>query len=181
MPSKIQLAAIKLVALSLLISLAVSANPAHAFDRSKLRSDGEVYAVALHDSYLAAAKAPEIKSDTARYFAARAKAIENGAETDPAQPAAFPVKDQVMRARLQWAYEETQDTVTSEAADEAPYTTADVAIAYERWLIAMHDDPAAANAEMLASNFEARLDDLTAPPRLGALEADHEREVAGRF
>jgi hypothetical protein len=181
MTNKFRFVASRIIGLALLISLALSANSAHAFDRQKLKSDGEVYAVALHDSYIAASREPEIKRDVAHYFKARAKAIENGAETLPANPAAFPVNDQSMRARLEWAYEEAQDTVTSEAADEAPYTTAHVEIAYERWLITMHDDPGAADAEKLANDFEARLDNLTASPNVSALGAGDWREVAARF
>ncbi|MFZ1991631.1 MAG: hypothetical protein WAW96_17895 [Alphaproteobacteria bacterium] len=176
MPNTFQLAG-----LMLFMSLATSASETRTFDRNRLMSEGEVYAVALHDNYITEAKAPRVDPDVARFFKMRAKEIENGAEIAPAKPSAFPIADQSMAARLEWAFEETSDTVESEAADVEPYLTANVEIAYEHWLIAMHDDPKAAGAESLAQSFDARLDDLTASPKVSALEASREHRVASRL
>lgn len=181
MPNDFQIVAIKVAALLLLMSIACAVNPANAFDRQKLQADGEVYAVALHDTYVAEAKAPRVQSDIARYFESRAKSIENGEEIAPANPRAFPIANSTVSARLEWAYEETADTVTSEAADVEPYLTANVEVAYERWLITMHDDPKATDAETLAAAFDKRLDDLTASPQISALQARREHQVAGRL
>ena len=176
MPNTLQLAG-----LILFMSLATSASETRTFDRNKLTSEGEVYAVALHDSYIAEARAPRVNPDVAHFFKTRAKAIEDGAEIAPAKPSAFPIADQSMAARLEWAFEEASDTVESEAADVEPYLTANVEIAYEHWLIAMHDNPKSDDGERLAQAFEMRLDDLTTSPKVSALESARELEVASRL
>jgi len=79
------------------------------------------------------------------------------------------------------AFEEASDTVESEAADVEPYLTANVEIAYEHWLIAMHDNPKSDDGERLAQAFEMRLDDLTTSPKVSALESARELEVASRL
>jgi len=143
-----------------------------ALNRQELLQQGEDYVIALHDTYLEAANAlkggrhPEIP----RYFLARAKAIEAGDEIFPANPKEFPIADEKMSARLEWAYEETFDVVTSEAGDVEPYLTAHVQTAYEQWLITMHIDPKDQDAEKLATAFDKRLDALTASPAVSLLE-----------
>ena len=176
MPNTFQLAG-----LMLFMGLATSASATRPFDRHKLMSEGEVYPLALHDSYITEARTPRADPGVAHFFNARAKEIEDGAEITPAKPEAFPIADQSLSARLEWAFEETSDTVESEAADVEPYLTANVEIAYERWLITMHDNPKAREGESLAQAFEARLDDLTASPKVSALEVAREQEVASRL
>ena len=175
MPNTLQLAG-----LMLFMSLATSASATRTFDRNRLMSEGEVYAVALHDSYVAEARGPHVDAGVAHFFNGRAIEIENGSEISPAKPSAFPIADPSMAARLEWAFQETSDTVESEAADVEPYLTANVEIAYEHWLIAVHDDPKAADAEKLAQAFDERLNDLTASPKISALESARELDVASR-
>ena len=172
---------IQLAGLMLFMSLATAANEKPGFDRQKMMSNGDVYAVALHDSYIAEAKTPHERANVVSYFKTRAHDIETGADLSPAKPSEFPIADSAMGARLEWAFEETSDAVGSEAADVEPYLTANVEIAYEHWLIAMHDNPKSDDGERLAQAFEMRLDDLTTSPKVSALESARELEVASRL
>ena len=63
----------------LFMSLATSASETRTFDRDRLMSEGEVYAVALHDSYIAEARAPRINPNVARFFKARTERREPAA------------------------------------------------------------------------------------------------------
>ncbi|MFZ1988710.1 MAG: hypothetical protein WAW96_02965 [Alphaproteobacteria bacterium] len=134
-----------------------------ALDRKKLLQQGEDYVVALHDTYVAAAK--RVKGsrypDLPKFFGDRAVEIEQGGELFPAHPSDFPVGNAEMAGRLQWAYEETYDLATSEAADMQPYLVADVQIAYEQWLITMHFNVQDPDREKLARTFDKSLDALT--------------------
>ena len=134
-----------------------------ALDRKKLLQQGEDYVVALHDTYADAAK--RLKSsrykELPKFFADRAVEIEQGGELFPANPKDFPISNAEMAGRLQWAYEETYDLATSEAADMQPYLVADVQVAYEQWLITMHFNVQDPDREKLAHAFDKRLDALT--------------------
>lgn len=134
-----------------------------ALDRRKLLQEGEDYVVALHDTYLQAAK--RLKNshypDLPKFFHDRAIEIEKGGELFPAHVSDFPIKDTDMAARLQWAYDETFELTTSEAADSQPYLVSDVQIAYEQWLITMHFNASDPDREKLADAFDKSLDALT--------------------
>jgi hypothetical protein len=134
-----------------------------ALDRRKLLQEGEDYVVALHDTYVATAK--HLKSSRypklPKFFRDRAVEIEQGGELFPANPKDFPVGEAGMAGRLQWAYEETYDLATSEAADMQPYLVADVQVAYEEWLITMHFNVKDPDGEKLAKAFDKSLDALT--------------------
>lgn len=136
-----------------------------SFNRDQLRQQGEVYVVALHDAYAAAAKQDKADGheEIARFFAEKVKAIENGAELFPVHPSAYPIADAKTEARLQWAYAETFDVAGSEAADMEPRLVAKVQINYERWLITMHQDPQDPDGPALEQAFEHSLDALTNP------------------
>jgi hypothetical protein len=136
-----------------------------SFNRDELRQQGEVYVVALHDAYAAAARKDkaEGRTETANFFEDKVKAIENGAELFPSHPTTFPIADAKVEARLQWAYAETFDVTTSEAADMEPGLVARVQINYERWLITMHLDPKDSDGPALQHAFEASLNALTNP------------------
>ena len=147
---------------------AFSAPAMMAFDRKQLLDQGEVYVVALHDTYLSAAK--ELKGarhpEIPKYFKERAAAIEAGEDCFPAHPTEWPISDAKTKAQLEWAYEETFDVVTSEAGDVEPYLTANVQVAYEQWLITMSIDPKDPDGPQLAAAFDQRLNALTVSPRV---------------
>ncbi|HXZ67628.1 MAG TPA: hypothetical protein VEH07_03475 [Alphaproteobacteria bacterium] len=134
-----------------------------ALDRKKLLQEGEDYVVALHDTYVEAARRVKGSSypDLPKFFRDRAVEIEQGGELFPAHPSDFPVSNTEMAGRLQWAYEETYDLATSEAADMQPYLVADVQVAYEQWLITMHFNVQDPDREKLARAFDKSLDALT--------------------
>ena len=134
-----------------------------ALDRKKLLQQGEDYVVALHDTYSEAAKRLKGSrySELPKFFRDRAVEIEQGGELFPAHPSDFPVSNTEMAGRLQWAYEETYDLTTSEAADMQPYLVADVQVAYEQWLITMHFNVQDPDREKLARAFDKSLDALT--------------------
>lgn len=134
-----------------------------ALDRKKLLQDGEDYVVALHDTYAEGAKRLKTSryAQLPKFFSDRAVEIEQGGELFPAHPSDFPVSDAAMAGRLQWAYEETYDVATSEAADMQPYLVANVQLAYEQWLITMHYNIRDPDQEKLAKAFGKSLDALT--------------------
>ena len=119
--------------------------------------------MALHDTYATAAK--RLKGsrypDIPKFFRDRATEIEQGGELFPAHPEEFPIRDAEMAGRLKWAYEETYDLTTSEAADMQPYLVADVQVAYEQWLITMHLNVNDPGREKLAESFDKSLGALT--------------------
>jgi hypothetical protein len=161
-------------ALTLGLVVAIGTIPAQAaFDRKQLLQDGEDYVVALHDSYLDASKRLKNSSypSIPRFFHDRAIEIEQGGELFPAHVSDFPISDASMSARLEWAYEETYDVATSEAADMEPYLVANVQISYEQWLITMHYDAKDPDREQLARGFQRSLDALTETPGLVSANA----------
>ena len=112
-------------------------NSAFAIDLEALAQQGEVYVVALYETYQSEAKRLEDSGDwaTAGFLRARADAVAAGAELAPAQPIASPGiqtgpgNDEALRI----AYEETSALVLSEAADVAPAKIAAVQTTYESW------------------------------------------------
>ena len=149
---------------TLALMLALGTIPASAaLDRRKLLQEGEDYVVALHDTYAEAAKRLKASRypELPKFFRERVVEIEQGGELFPANPSDFPVSEAGMAGRLQWAYEETYDLATSEAADMQPYLVADVQVAYEQWLITMHINVKDPDREKLAKAFDKSLDALT--------------------
>ncbi len=134
-----------------------------ALDRKRLLQEGEDYVVALHDTYVEAAKRLKDSryTELPKFFQGRADEIEQGAELFPTHPSAFPISDAQMAGRLNWAYDETFDLTTSEAADQQPYLVSDVQVAYEQWLITMHFNVHDPDREKLAKAFDKSLDALT--------------------
>ena len=149
------------------LMVAMGTIPAAAeLNRKQLLNNGEDYVVALHDTYFAAAKrlSKSPYPGLPKFFRDRVTEIENGGELFPAHPSDFLIKDKEMAGRLEWAYEETYDVATSEAADMQPYLVADVQVAYERWLITMHYNAQDSGGEKLAAAFDKSLDALTKGP-----------------
>ena len=153
-----------------------------ALDRKKLHEEGEDYVVALHDTYAQAAK--RLKNsrypDLPKFFHDRATEIEQGGELFPAHPSDFPIQNAEMASRLKWAYDETYDLATSEAADMQPYLVSDVQIAYEEWLITMHFNVQDPDGEKLARAFDKSLDALTDVRGVASLERPAQATIAAR-
>ena len=144
---------------------------ASGYDPARLRADGEVYVVALHDAYAAAAARAERQGEraVATYFRERVAEVESGGELFPMHPSAYPCADTAQSNALMKAYDETFALTTSEAADVEPLRVANVQVAYEEWLVAMNANSRDEGAEGFADTFELRLDELTDPGPMSAL------------
>jgi hypothetical protein len=84
-------------------------------------------------------------------------------------PSEWPIEDAKAKAQLEWACEETFDTVTSEAGDVEPYLTAHIQIAYEQRLITKSVDPKDRDGTRLGAAFDQRLIALTVSPHVSEL------------